>query len=139
MVLCDAFLAFVQLSGETSPFHSLTPFPVAIALGVSHYETMLLPGWVLFTTCAAIGVTGLVIARKKPWAAAISFIAILCIVGTTIVQLRDPLSLMPQDRHATQSWGYIAMLFWSCLVGLTLPVLGLYLRSRHRKTDATRG
>jgi len=100
---------------------------------------MLLPGWVLFTTCTAIGVTGLVIARKKPWAAAVSFIAILCIVGTTIVQLRDPLRLTPQDRRATESWGYIAMLFWSCIVGLTPPVLGLYLRLRHSKTEATRG
>jgi hypothetical protein len=100
---------------------------------------MLLPGWFLFTTCTAIGVAGLVIARKKPWVAALSFIAILCIVGTTIVQLRDPLSLTPQDRHATEAWGYIAMLFCSCVVGLTLPGLGLYLRSKRRKTHVTGG
>lgn len=93
---------------------------------------MLLPGWVLFTTCTAVGVAGLVIAQKKPWVATLSLIANLCIVGITIVQLRDPLSLTPQNRPAAENWGYVAMLFWSCVVGLTLPVVGLYLRSRGR-------
>src|SRR5438034_10960406 len=99
---------------------------------------MLLPSWALFTTCAAIGVAGLVIAQKKPWVAALSFICILCIVGTTIVHLRAPLSLTPQNRHTTETWGYVAMLFWSCVVGFTLPVVGLYLRSRGRGSHTAR-
>jgi hypothetical protein len=91
---------------------------------------MLLPGWALFSTCTVVGVAGLVIAQKKPWAVVLAFISVLCIVGTTIVQLRHPLSLTPQNRLVTETWGYVAMLFWSCVVGLALPVVGLYLRSR---------
>jgi hypothetical protein len=93
---------------------------------------MLLPGWALFTTCTAIGVSRLVIAQKKPWVVVLALISILCIAGTTIVQLRNPLSLTPQNRLVTETLGYVAMLFWSCIVGLTLPVVGLYLRSKGR-------
>jgi len=93
---------------------------------------MLLAGWALFTTCTAIGVAGLVIVQKKPRAVVLAFMSILCIAGTTIVQLRDPLSLTPQNRQVTETWGYVAVLSWSCVVGLTLPVVGLYLRSKGR-------
>jgi hypothetical protein len=67
-------------------------------------------------------------------ASVLAFTAILCIVATTIAQLRDPLSLTPRYRRATESWAYVAMLFWSCVVGLTLPVVGLYLWSRGRES-----
>jgi hypothetical protein len=93
---------------------------------------MLLPSWALFIACNAIGMAGLVMAQKKPWAVARAFISVFCVAGTKIVQLRDPLSLTPQNRLVTETWSYVAVLFWSCVVGLVLPVVGLYLRSRSR-------
>jgi hypothetical protein len=98
---------------------------------------MLLLGWALFTMCAAVGAAGLVMAYRKPWVAIPAFIAVLCIAGATILRLRDPLVLPPRYRHETETWSYIAALFWSCVVGFTLPVVGLYLRSRGSRIAQT--
>jgi hypothetical protein len=95
---------------------------------------MLLPGWALFATCVAVGAIGLVMTLKKPWALVVSSVVILYIASITIVQLRDPLGLKPRYQYATETWSYVVWLFWSCVVGLALPMIGLYLRSRSRES-----
>jgi hypothetical protein len=77
---------------------------------------------------------GLAMTRKKSWALVVSSVVILCIASITIVQLRDPLGLKPQYQYATETWSYVVWLFWSCVVGLTLPAIGLYVRSRGRES-----
>jgi hypothetical protein len=94
---------------------------------------MLLPVWALFILSAGLGALGLVMAYKRNWAAIFPVVAVLAIAATTIVQLRDPLSLAPQYRRATQSWDYIAMLFWSIFLGVTLPLIGSYLGARRKR------
>jgi hypothetical protein len=100
---------------------------------------MLLPGWCLITVCTAIGIAGLIAAYRKPWQAAFAFIPVLCVTAATIVRLRDPLGLTIETRRYADTWDYLAALFWSSVIGLTLPVVGVYLnRSRHhsaRKTE----
>jgi heme/copper-type cytochrome/quinol oxidase subunit 4 len=94
---------------------------------------MLLPVWALFTLSAGLGVLGLVMAYKRNWAAIVPVLAVLGIAAATILQLRDPLSLSPQYQRATQNWDYIAMLFWSVVLGVTLPVIGSYLGGRRKR------
>jgi hypothetical protein len=72
--------------------------------------------------------------RKKPWALVVSSVVILCIASITIVKLRDPLGLQPQYQYATETWRYVVWLFLSCVVGLALPAIGLYVRSRGRES-----
>jgi len=93
---------------------------------------MLLSAWTLFTVCAGLGILGLVFAYKRNWAAVVPVIAVPIIALITIAQIRDPQGLSPQYRTATQGWDYIAMLFWSVVLGVTLPVIGLYLGGRHK-------
>ena len=93
---------------------------------------MLLPNWLLFTACTVLGAAGLVAAYRKPWTIAIAFVAILSVSAATIVRLRDPLGLPEIQRREAETWGYVAVLFWSSFVGLTLPVIGLYLGIRSR-------
>jgi hypothetical protein len=83
---------------------------------------MLLPAWALFTLSAGLGVLGLVLAYKRNWAAVVPVLAVLATAAATIVQLRAPLSLAPQYRHATQNWDYSLMLLCSVVAGVTLPV-----------------
>jgi len=93
---------------------------------------MLLLSWVLITACAILGATGLVAAYKKPWTIGLVFVAILSISAVTIVQLRDPLGLPVAQRREAETFGYVAVLFWSTVAGLILPVIGLYLGVRSR-------
>lgn len=99
---------------------------------MSHYELMLLPGWALFTVCAIVGVAGLIAAYRKPWTVALALVAILGISVVSIIQLRDPLGLPAAQRREAETWNYVAALFWSSVVGFTLPVIGLYLGLRAR-------
>lgn len=93
---------------------------------------MLLSAWTLFTVCAGLGVLGLVFAYKRTWAAVVPVIAVFVIALITVAELRDPLGLAPQYRRATQGWDYILMLFWSVVLGVSLPVIGLYLGGRRK-------
>lgn len=93
---------------------------------------MLLPGWALFTVCTVLGVAGLIAAYRKPWTIALAFVSILGISVVTIIQLRDPLGLSITQQREAETWGYVAALFWSVIVGFTLPVIGLYLGVRSR-------
>jgi hypothetical protein len=94
---------------------------------------MLLPGWALLALSAGLGALGLMAAYKRNWAAIVPVLAVLGIAATTIVQLRDSLGLAPQYRRATQDWAYVAILFWSVVLGVTLPVIGSYLGGRHKR------
>ena len=93
---------------------------------------MLLPGW-LFTIFAGLGVLGLVLAYKRSWAAVVPVLAVLTIVAATIVQLRDPFSLAPRYFRAAQNWDYAAALYWSVVLGIALPVIGIYLGARCKR------
>ena len=95
-------------------------------------EDMLLPGW-LFTIFAGLGVLGLVLAYKRSWAAVVPVLAVLTIVAATIVQLRDPFSLAPRYFRAAQNWDYAAALYWSVVLGIALPVIGIYLGARCKR------
>lgn len=112
--------------------HQTHHVSVALALGASQYELMLLPSWALFTVCAVLGVAGLLAAYRKPWTIALAFVAMLSISIVSIVQLRDPLGLSVAQRREAESWSYVAALFWSLTVGFTLPVIGLCLGVRSR-------
>jgi hypothetical protein len=94
---------------------------------------MLLPVGALFAICAGLGVLGFVMAYKRNWATIVPVLAVLATAAASIVQLRDPFSLAPQYRRATQNWDYMAMLFWSVVVGVTLPVIGFYLGGRRKR------
>ena len=99
---------------------------------------MLLPSWGLIAVCTAIGTAGLIAADKKAWGATLAFIPVLCIIAATIVRLRDPFGLTPETRQNAETWGYLAALFWSVVIGLSLPVVGIYLgRSRNQKPGRT--
>lgn len=90
---------------------------------------MLLSAPVLFAASAGTGVLGLVIAYKKPLAALVPVAIVLALTAATILQLRDPFALALAHRHEMESWDYIAVLFWSTVIGLSLPALGVYLRA----------
>jgi hypothetical protein len=94
---------------------------------------MLLPAWALFTFSAGLGALGFMMAYKRNWAAIVPVLAVLGIAAATIVQLRDSLGLVPQYHRAMQNWGYIATLFWSVVLGITLPVIGSYLGGPHKR------
>jgi hypothetical protein len=94
---------------------------------------MLLPAWALFTLLAGLAILGFLTAYKRNAAAMFPVLAVLGIAAVTIVQLRDPLGLAPQNRPVTQNWGYIAILFWSVVLGLTLPAIGWYRGGRRKR------
>jgi hypothetical protein len=129
--------AFIRPHGTTQRYLGVTKTHPANFLvkdePADHDTDMLLPVWVLFTLSAGLGVLGLVMAYKRNWVAIVPVLAVLAIAAATIVQLRDPLSLAPQYRRATHNWGYIAMLFWSVVLGVTLPVIGSYLGARRKR------
>jgi len=89
-----------------------------------------LPSWSLITVCVTIGVAGLIGAYWKPWAAVSAIISVVCVTAATIVQLRDPLSLRIETRQHAGTLGYLAALYWAFVIGVALPVIGLYLRAR---------
>jgi hypothetical protein len=91
---------------------------------------MLLPGWGLIAICSSIGIAGLIVAYRKPWGSVFAFIAVVCVTAATILKLRDPLSLTIETRRYAETWDYIAALFWAFVIGIVLPLIGLYLRSR---------
>ena len=99
---------------------------------------MLLPSWALIAVCAILGAAGLVAAYRKPWTIALAFLTILSISALTIVELRDQLGLPVGKRREAKTWAYVAALFWSSVVGLTLPIIGLYLGLRSRRSIARR-
>lgn len=99
---------------------------------------MLPPSWALFTVCAILGAAGLVAAYRKPWTIALAFLAILSISALTIVQLRDPLSLTVGERREAEALAHVAMLFWSSVAGLTLPLIGLYLGVTFQRANRTK-
>jgi ABC-type spermidine/putrescine transport system permease subunit I len=91
---------------------------------------MLLPGWALFVLCVGLGFSGLWMAYTHRRVAVVPVLAVLAIAFFTILRLRDPIGLAPQYRRATQDWSYVAALFWSVVLGLTLPIVGIYLGTR---------
>jgi hypothetical protein len=78
---------------------------------------------------------GLLMAYKHKRAAIVPVLIVLAIATFTILRLRDPLTLAPQYRRATQDWFYIVALFWSVILGLTLPIVGRYLGAREEGAD----
>jgi len=94
---------------------------------------MLLPSWGLITVCVTVGIAGLIAAYRKAWTSVFAFIAVVCIAAATIVQLRDPISLTIEQRRYAENWGYLAALFWAFVLGVALPVVGLYLRSSFKR------
>jgi hypothetical protein len=92
----------------------------------------MLSPWALFVVCAVLGAIGLGISYKQRWAAVVPVAAVLALVMFTIFRLRDPFSIPPEYQGVTQDWSYVAALFWSAVVGTTLPLLGKYLRSRKK-------
>jgi hypothetical protein len=93
---------------------------------------MLLPSWALLGVCVGFGFSGLWMAYSHKRAAVVPALLVLAIAALTIWRLRDPLALSPEYRRAAQDWSYIAALFWSVVLGLTLPILGRYLGARKR-------
>lgn len=98
---------------------------------------MLLPSWGLITVCATIGLAGLIAAYKKPWTSVFAFIAVVCVTAATIVQLRDPSNLTIETRRYAETWDYLAALFWAFVIGVTLPIVGLYWRSHSKQPKTT--
>jgi uncharacterized membrane protein len=92
---------------------------------------MVLPSWELFVLCVGLGLSGLWMAYTHRRAAFVPVLVVLIVAFFTI--LRDPLALGPQYRRATQDWSYIAALFWSVVLGLTLPIVGIYLGARNKR------
>lgn len=82
--------------------------------------------------CAVLGLMGLGIAYRQRWAAIVPIAVALAIVAFTLRQLRDPLSLPLQNRGAMQDWSYVAVLFWSTVLAIALPLLGKYLGGRKK-------
>lgn len=94
---------------------------------------MLLPGWVLLLVCAGLGFLGLWMAYAHKRAAIVPVLVVLAIATFTILRLRDPFTVAPQYRRATQDLSYIVALFWSVILGLTLPIVGRYLSARKKR------
>lgn len=94
---------------------------------------MLLSAWTLFTVCVGLGLLGLVLAYKHNWAAVVPVIAVLVIAAITIAYLRDPLGLVLRYRRIPENGAYILVLFWSVVLGVSLPVIGLYLSGRRKR------
>ena len=94
---------------------------------------MLLPSWALWLLCVGLGFSALWMAYTQKRIAVVPVLIILAIATLTIWRLRDPLRLAPQYRSATQDWSYIVALFWSVVIGLSLPIVGRYLGARRRR------
>jgi hypothetical protein len=94
---------------------------------------MVLPSWELLVLCVGLGLSGLWMAYTRRRAAVFPVLVVLIVAFFTILRLRDPLALAPQYRRATQDWSYIAALFWSVVLGLTLPIVGIHLGARKRR------
>jgi len=93
---------------------------------------MLLSAWSLLAICVVLGLIGLGIAYRQRWAAIVAIAAASAIVALTLLRLRDPLSVTLQNRGAMQDWSYVAVLFWSTVLAIALPLLGKYLGGRKK-------